>query len=687
MTPDIESFHEEFFQDLQGSADAEGRFLEDAFFEKVTADLIEAGELDMADRAFYSAKGIRVDGYGGDPADTEGVLSLIVLDFFPQGATATLTGSDMDTGFNRALRFLQKALDPAFRSSLEETSPAYGLCDLISGRWSSIAKVRVFLLTNRRLSSRVDSRPEGDISGVPISFSVWDIERLYRFAAIGRGREPIDISFGAEYGNALPALPAHLDDAGYEAYLAVVPGRQLATIYEQWGARLLEQNVRSFLQARGGVNAGIRQTLENNPEMFFAYNNGISATAEAVETRGTRDGLVITRIRNLQIVNGGQTTASVAAAARKKSNDLSRVFVQMKLAIVDPSRTMEVVPRISQYANTQNKINTADFFANHPFHVRIEEFSRRIYAPSPAGTFRQTKWFYERARGQYQDARANLTQAQRNKFDLEYPKHQVFVKTDLAKYIEVWRELPHVVSTGAQKNFAKFAEYVECEWDRQSDAFNELYYREVVAKAIVFRQTERIVSDQPWYSGGYRAQIVAYAVSKLAQLLRSRGAVLDFEAVWKAQECPAPLRRALVTTARAANDVLANPPAGMRNVTEWAKKTGCWERLAGIAVTLPELDSVLLDTTERKLRQRGAVKEQRVLNGIEAQIRVVNTGPEYWRRLAAWGTERKLISEMERDILNVAARVPDLVPSEKQCAKALETLAKLEAQGWTDEGV
>ena len=241
------------------------------------------------------------------------------------------------------------------------------------------------------------------------------------------------------------------------------------------------------------MNKGIRQTLEGDPAMFFAYNNGLTATAEAVTTE-SRDGqIVLTRLRNLQIVNGGQTTASIYAARRAKV-DLSRVFVQMKLSIVDQARAGDVVPRISEYANSQNRVNAADFFANHPFHVRIEGFSRRMFAPSPDGTFRETKWFYERTRGQHADARALLTPAQRKKFDLENPRAQVFSKTDLAKYHNAWGGKLDKVSLGAQKNFADFAQAIGAAWKKDEDAFNEGWFREAVAKAILFRAAEKVVS-------------------------------------------------------------------------------------------------------------------------------------------------------------------------------------------------
>ena len=369
-----------------------------------------------------SPRGIRVDGYGGDPNDSDGVLSLIVSEFNQDGEIATLTRTDMNSIFRRLLNFLRRSLDSEFRNNMEESTPAFGLTDLISARWSSMSRVRMILISNRVLSSRVDGLEAGELNGMPITYSVWDLGRVHRYDVSGQEREDIVVEL-SESGGPLTLLPAHMDLADYESYLAVVPGSQLARIYDRWGSRLLEQNVRVFLQARGKVNQGIRNTIQNSPEMFFAYNNGITATAESVETEDSpRGGLLLKSMRNFQIVNGGQTTASVHAALRNKDVDLERVFVQMKLSIVEPSMAQEVVPKISEYANSQNRVNAADFFSNHPFHVRMEGFSRRLYAPSKDGSFRESKWFYERARGQYLDARGHLTRAERRKFDLEYPR-------------------------------------------------------------------------------------------------------------------------------------------------------------------------------------------------------------------------------------------------------------------------
>ena len=433
MPIDLSEYHQEQLQHIHNLADANGMLVEDVFFQTCCDALVDAGEIETHDRAHYEGtRGVRVDGYGGDPLDADGLLSLIAVDMNQIQEISTLTATEMDAAFRRLYNFAERSLDNRFRNGLEETDPAFGLADLIATRWPNTARVRLILISNRVLSDRVDRREAGSLMDKPVTYTVWDLNRFHRYETSGQEREELDVRL-EDFGDPLPVLPAHNGAEREESYLAVVPGQQLASIYDRWGTRLLEQNVRVFLQARGKVNRGIRNTISNLPEMFFAFNNGITATAEALETRRTDRGLLLTGMRNFQIVNGGQTTASLHEALRNKLDTLERVFVQMKLTIIPPERAMDVVPKISEYANTQNSVSSADFFSNHPFHVRMEGFSRRLLAPSPDGSFRQTKWFYERARGQFQDARGHLSRTERTKFDLDYPKNQVFTKTDLAK--------------------------------------------------------------------------------------------------------------------------------------------------------------------------------------------------------------------------------------------------------------
>ena len=686
MPIDLNEYHQEQLQHLHNLADANGIYVEDAFFQTCCDALVDAGEIETHDRAYYvGLRGVRVDGYGGDPLDADGLLSLIAMDLNQMQEISTLTATEMDAAFRRLYNFADRALDERFRNGLEETDPAFGLADLIATRWPNISRVRLILISNRALSDRVDRREAETLLDKPVTYTVWDLNRFHRYETSGQEREDLEVRL-EDHGNSLPVLPAHEGSDGEESYLAVVPGRQLASIYDRWGTRLLEQNVRVFLQARGKVNRGIRNTITNMPEMFFAYNNGITATAEALETHNTDRGMLLTGMRNFQIVNGGQTTASLHEAFRNKLDTLDRVFVQMKLTIVPPERAMEVVPKISEYANTQNSVSSADFFSNHPFHVRMEGFSRRLFAPSPDGNFRQSKWFYERARGQYQDARGHLSRSERLKFDLEYPKHQVLTKTDLAKFLNVWREKPDTVSKGAQKNFADFAAYISASWERQDTAFGEMFFREAIAKAFIFKAVEKLVPAQPWYHGGYRANIVAYTIAKLAHDLSKKGASIDFERIWRSQNVSDGLASALTVGATAVHKVIVNPPSTTRNVTEWAKQQACWHRVAGLDVPWPSsLDHECMSQSERRDAKSSAIKNQKMLTGIEVQSRVVEAGAAHWHDIRDWAKQRGLLTPTETGILNVACLVPSDAPSDQQCIRLMELTQRLIGEGLPTE--
>ena len=187
-----------------------------------------------------------------------------------------LGSADIVALFERILRFVRHVRDPVFRHALEESAPVFGLADMIAARWNSLAKIRLMLFSNRELRTRVDGLKAGEIDGVDVTYNIWDIARLHRLVISGNAQEDREIDLEVDFGGAIPALPANLGNSTYDTFIMVVPGKQLAAIYDRWGPRLLEQNVRSFLQARGSVNKGIRKTIDTDPDMLFAYNNGLT---------------------------------------------------------------------------------------------------------------------------------------------------------------------------------------------------------------------------------------------------------------------------------------------------------------------------------------------------------------------------------------------------------------------------
>jgi hypothetical protein len=413
--------------------------------------------------------------------------------------------------------------------------------------------------------------------------------------------------------------------------------------------------------------------------MFFAYNNGIAATATDLRVDRTAEGLRLIEARDFQIVNGGQTTASLTNALKKEKADLNQVFVQMKLSRIPPEESGEVIPEISRYANSQNKVNDADFFSNHPFHRRMEDISRRLLAPPVAGAQIETHWFYERARGQYENEAAGRTPAEKKRFELAFPKRQVITKTDLAKFEFSWRMLPHKVSFGAQKNFMFFAEEITKEWDKNPDAFNEEFYREIVAKKILFDRTAVLVSAQPWYQGGYRANIVTHSIARHCR----KDGEFDLRTIWQRQAVPEAVESQLMEIAKRVFEVLIHPDAGIQNVTEWSKKEACWTRVA--ATTPPVLKAFLdliTDRSEVKQRKKAAARTQRVDDGISAQAEVVGKPATFWKRLLDWGSAHRVLTADQIDGLRIATKIPLKIPNEVHSKKILQALARAEEEGF-----
>ncbi|EYS95372.1 hypothetical protein CF68_23465 [Cupriavidus sp. SK-4] len=688
------SMYAEFNRELKDNVISEaletGLSRDEIFFDSMTERLEAVGELEVAERAaFYDSMGnktVRIDGSGGDPRDADGILSIIVCDFHSSPDPTTVNAQDARRLFGYLVNFLSYAKSAALRANLAAGSPASGLAEIIAEAWDAIVKIKLILITNAIYSARTDAAHAGTIAGIPTTYNIWDLSRFHRYESAGQMREDLEINFQRDYGGSVPAIHASKNGNDLESYLMVIPGTQLANIYDKWGSRILESNIRSFLQARGKVNQGIRDTIVNDPAMFFSYNNGIAATADSVETEAGPNGLAILSAKNLQIVNGGQTTASLHAARRVSAASLSDVRVQMKLTVVPTERSSQVVPRIAEYANSQNKVSVADFFSNHPFHIRVEEYSRRVLAPAVEGTNRETKWFYERARGQYLVERAKRSITERRRFDIEFPKAQLFTKTDLAKIEFSFLCKPDTVSKGAQKNFGEFSKYIGSTWPKNDGQFDETWYRRLISKVLIFRYLEKTVPKQPWYPGGYRANIVTYAISKLVADAEEMKMLIDLDTVWRGQQVIDSLGGALLMSAEKAAQVLMTPILGIKNITEWAKKQACWENLRQHKIDYgPSLRDCLIAPEEAKQVQREGRRAEAELSGIEAQTKVVTDGAEYWSRLRAWGAETGNLSVREDGILKACAMVPMRLPSERQCIAAIEILQKARSLGYSDE--
>jgi hypothetical protein len=482
-----------------------------------------------------------------------------------------LTKEEIITAFTQAVQFydsscgaLHEKIDPANTDAADLARRIYELR-------GQIGVLRLVLLTDGLVpDSPIDVRRPSD--GTRVVVDMFGIEQLFHVLGEGLSHDDIVLDFTKEIGRPLPCLKASSDGANYEAFLTAIPASALESTYEKYGARLLELNVRAFLGVRGrrSVNAGLRETILKNPDSFLALNNGIVAVADQIDISENGDGsLVIRSLRGLQIVNGGQTTASLHRAKKQENADLTSIMVAAKIIKVQRDNLDEMVAAVSRSANSQNTVQPADFSSNDPFHVALERLANDTWLPDG-----QKRWFYERARGSYGAAalKASYTATQKRRFASETPAERRFSKTDMAKYLNAWDGFPHLVSYGNQKNFQFFVQRLKEEYPGGFQPDPD-WYKAFIGKAVLFRAAQKIVRAKKFPA--YQANIVAYTVAALAW--KTKGQV-NFDLLWSRQAI-SPELGAMIGKWAAQIDSIIRTTAGKRMPSEWAKKQECWDDL------------------------------------------------------------------------------------------------------------
>lgn len=500
-------------------------------------------------------------------------LTLIVSCYEKNGSIEKLNKVNTAKICKQASRFYKLCCsNTELFDEMEETSNEYKFYEFVQKNKKHIENLYVVLITNKLVNG--DLPEDVMINKTSVKYDVWDIERLVQGVYQRKEAEKLTVRFKNKYKYKLKLIRIPQKSECYDCYVGYISGNCLAEIYRDEGQRLIEKNIRSFLQATGKVNKGIKDTLKAAPEMFMAYNNGISTIAESIvidEDESTDDFIVIKELLGWQIVNGGQTTASIHAAFQNKV-DLKNVNVQMKLTVIkSDDRMNEIISNISKYANSQNKITMSDFSANDDFHIKLEQLSRRIYIPIEKGKPYE-RWFYERARGQYNVAvNRNLTSATKKKFKMENPKNKCISKTVAAKCTMCWLKYPYIVSKGLETNFVKYSEMIQTGKINMPD---EKFYCNLIAQVILFQKCDKIVDAQNF--GGYKAQINYYSIALLSEY---HSEMVDFEYIWNHQDITSELSVLLEEICYKVWNHFMNPETKGINITQWCKKEECWKLL------------------------------------------------------------------------------------------------------------
>ncbi|MCD8294055.1 MAG: AIPR family protein [Clostridia bacterium] len=681
---DFNEYKQDFLEEVKSTAAFEKEGSCAAFVSLVADSLSDWNVLSDVIPAFYQGIGknnrkLRVDAYTFVEFDQ--TLNIIIADYTGVMEDRTLTKSAAMQIFDRAYYFLDEAISGRLDGIVEMSTAAADLVDLIKNYKLKTTRYRIFLFTDGNMSDRITTIDSVSLNGVVVERHIWDLNRLFQ-SSISEADENIEIDF-TEYGNGrgLPYLSAsETNSSNYQGYLCIIPGETLADIYDKYGSHLLESNVRSFLSTKVAVNKKIRETILKCPHNFFAFNNGISATATELKVEDR----CIVYAKDFQIINGGQTTASLSSARFKDKADLSRIYVQMKITIMKGNDT-EFARSISRSSNTQNKVTDADFFSTHPFHIRMEKISRRLFAPATGGAQYETKWYYERAKGQWLQEQMKMTKAEKAHFDMVHPKRQVFSKTDLAKYRNTWDELPHIVSKGAQSNFIKFADTIGKAWNDNDAQYNEKYFKDTVSLLILFKQTEALVSSQPWYELGYRANIVTYSIALLHRLIKQQfpGKDLDLSIIWDTQTVPEAVKNELIGITKYVLDSITAEDRLVLNVTQWCKRDDCWKRMQTCDLILSNgITKYLISETDRKEAEKDAKKDQKFVSEIEAMSQVIAIPAQTWEAIYRFAIDRRIGNPKMLEAVLVAASYPKKYPNGKKSLLCLELKDLVEAEGF-----
>lgn len=700
---DVEEYRKQFIDELRFNAEHEGTEPETQFIEKVLSDLEEIGELNDPIPMSIEMRGSRnkllaFDAYAYDEAD--GALILIASDFTNERDSApTLTNTRIEELYTHMLNFLDESVQGNINKYCDDSDPAVIIANefrkkIGKGMLSTeILRFKFFILSNATLSKQVKNLSKPDYLERPVELNVWTLERFYQTFA-SNSSEIIEIDtkdFGCDGIQCLRAEIGEKSD--YDAYLGIVPGKFLADIYLKYGSKLLQGNIRAFLSVRGKVNKGIRDTIINRPENFFTFNNGVAIVARSVNF--SEDGTRIIHFKDLQIINGGQTTASLANALIKKEarNGMENLFVPMKLTVLNVENDLSeeqveqynnITKTISQCANSQNAVSEADFFSNHPFHVIMEKLSHKVMAPPVNGNPYQTIWFYERSRGKWEQEQMKLTKAQKQTFCDKHPKSQVIKKEKLAKCYNTILMNPHQVCQSSAINFNRFAGIIEKIYDENRDSINEEFFKKCVCSVILFDTLDNLISRSSWYpKGGNKAQIVPYAISKMMTLI-PKDKDLDWRYIWQKQTLYPELAEELLRLAYCAHNFLMEQANGgiVRTIS---RTQSVWKNFQEYKYDLNErFMSSLVSIEQTKSTERAAKRAHKFNSAVDAQVEIFNLGANYWLKVYGDLIKEDILSYGDCDFIKSIAEyiAKCSLPTNSQCKRLVKIITKAEDKGY-----
>ena len=613
-----------------------------------------------------SKSNIKINGYSFSEEDLR--LDLFITHYDPSEKIQEIKSNKVQELIETAKSFYFQSTKKLYEK-INKKEDAYDISKTIFKNQKDISTVRIIVLTNCECEKTPSMQREGKIEFQNFLF---DNKRIFSSSLGGANSTNIRIDF-TKFREKVRCMLAHKSSDKISSYMAFIPGDVLFNIYRIFGQRLLSLNVRSFLQLGTKINKGIRQTLIDEPDRFFSYNNGIVVVVDDIELGNDKDGNFIKSATGFQIVNGGQTAATLYRTKKQDGANFSKVVVPAKITLVKKEYLDDVVPKISEYANTQNIVKKADFSSNHQFHIAIKKLSQKIR------TSEGQQWFYERMRGEYQVQKMkqkDLGKNKKSKFLEISPSNMKFTKEDLAKFINCWHFLyPHVACTGAQKSFVNFMNLLN---DKKfHEKIDDEFFQKYCSISILFNRTAKIIKDNQEIAG-YRSQVLNYTVSLISHLTSRK---INFDLIWADQSISHQFEDLINKWSTKIYEIIQKTAEG-RNVSEWCKKEECWEEISDRNFTFSSTPPEFTNLRRVAGRPTQVAREIFSPEDMDNIKKCKSLSTKDWEKMIAWAHDNDEIYYIQTSIaitlMGQALGNWRKLPSPKQAKSVIKLITKAE---------
>jgi hypothetical protein len=552
--------------ELIENAKTEGdSFSESQFLSGVLPLLLDAKVVDSEDitNAYFEDESlnVRIDGFDFNESGERLRLFLLdsqSLDLKAQKSDLLISRRDyFEKQVDKSLNFVKKSISRVLLEYISDSSTASVLVNQLQEKSviENLDVVEIFLVSStiavekrgdepypkkiefEDLNIQVSYIPNNSIVKVQKEILVLrrmiDLSFLHNASSNGV-RNPLIVDFNIDFGCSIEAIKA-ADESNFETYLCVLGAEGLAKLYRRENTRLLERNVRSFLEFRG-VNKGIKDTIIKTPARFIAYNNGLTITASESEIENLDGRYFIKSLTDFQIVNGGQTTASIYFTSILPSKpDISKINIMAKINIaknLDEEAMNDLISDISTFSNRQTRVSQVNISTKYPELIKLEALSKSIV--TTAGN----KWFYERLKGSF-NTELKIRGRNKGRLEREFPKERRITNEELGKYYVAWGDAPNIVKYGGEKVFRYFLESLIGKGDGQvKKDISRIFYEETIAKVILFRTLEKDHGQGKNSIGQLRSAVVPYSISLLHFFTTNKQGLSDFDfnKIWKEQQ-------------------------------------------------------------------------------------------------------------------------------------------------------